>query len=163
MSVKRTVIILLSLSLLILGACKSSQPAQIGTVAPDFTVNDGSKTVSLSQFRGKTVVLNFWATWCPPCVEEVPSLVAMQKQMGDKIVVLAVSTDVDEDAYKKFTEKRMQGVLTVRDGNQKANALYGTYAFPETYIIDKDGVIKRKFIGAVEWTSPEIIDYLTKL
>ncbi len=144
-------------------ACRNSQPAQIGTQAPDFTVKDSDKTVTLSQFRGKPVVLNFWATWCPPCVEEVPSLVALQKQMGDKVVVLAVSTDVDDDGYHKFIQKNMPGVLTVRDGDHKANSLYGTYAFPETYIIDRSGVIRRKFIGPVNWTSPEITDFLTKL
>lgn len=146
-----------------LAACKTSQPAQIGKQAPDFTIVDGQKTVSLSQFRGKTVVLNFWATWCGPCVQEVPSIMALQKQMGDKIVILAVSTDVDEDAYKNFTEKRMAGLLTVRDGDRKSSSLYGTFAYPETFVIDRDGVIRRKFIGPQEWTNTEIVDYLSKL
>ncbi len=163
MVVKTSAFLILVLSLLTLSGCKNSRPAQIGTQAPDFTVSDGQKTVALNQFRGKTVVLNFWATWCGPCVEEVPSLVALQKELGDKVVILAVSTDVDADAYKKFTEKRMPGLLTVRDGDNRSNALYGTFAFPETYVIDKDGVIRRKFIGPQDWTSPEIVDYLTKL
>ena len=90
-------------------------------------------------------------------------MVELQKQMGDKVVVLAVSTDVDEGAYKKFTATRTQGLLTVNDGAQKANALYGTFQYPETYVIDKNGVIVRKFIGAQEWTSPEIVEYLKKL
>jgi peroxiredoxin len=161
--VKQTALIFVGVLLLAMSGCKNSQPAQIGTQAPDFTVSDGQKTVSLSQFRGKTVVLNFWATWCGPCVQEVPSIMALQKQLGDKVVILAVSTDVDEDAYKSFTEKRMQGLLTVRDGNQKSSSLYGTYAYPETFVIDKSGVIRRKFIGPQEWTNAEIVDYLTKL
>lgn len=90
-------------------------------------------------------------------------MVQLQQQMGDKLVILAVSTDVDEDAYKKFTAKRTQGLLTVNDRDQKANALYGTYQFPETYVIDKDGVIRRKFIGPQVWTSQEIVNYLDKL
>jgi thiol-disulfide isomerase/thioredoxin len=117
----------------------------------------------LSAYRGKPVVLNFWATWCPPCVEEVPSLVALQKQMGDKVTIIAVSADVDDDGYHTFVKKNMPGMLTVRDGNNKSNGLYGTYAFPETFIIDRNGVVKRKFVGAVNWTSPEIVDYLNKL
>jgi peroxiredoxin len=161
--VKQTAFIFVAALLLALTGCKNSQPAQIGTQAPDFTLSDGQKTVSLSQFRGKTVVLNFWATWCGPCVQEVPSILALQKQMGDKIVILAVSTDVDEDAYKSFTEKRMAGLLTVRDGDHKSSNLYGTYAYPETYVIDRDGVIRRKFIGPQEWTNTEIVDYLAKL
>jgi thiol-disulfide isomerase/thioredoxin len=146
-----------------LGSCRNAEPAKIGTTAPDFTVSDGQRTVQLSQLRGKPVLLNFWATWCPPCVEEVPSLVALQQQMGDKVTVLAVSMDEDVDAYKAFTAKRMPGLLTVRDGDKKSSALYGTFAYPETFLIDKDGKIQRKFIGAVEWTSPEMIEYFRKL
>ena len=160
---KQTAFIFVAALLLAMSGCKNSQPAQIGTQAPDFTLSDSQKTVSLSQFRGKTVVLNFWATWCGPCVQEVPSIMALQKQMGDKIVILAVSTDVDEDAYKSFTEKRMAGLLTIRDGDRKSSSLFGTYAYPETYVIDRDGVIRRKFIGPQEWTNAEIVDYLSKL
>lgn len=149
--------------LLLLASCKNSQPAQIGTQAPDFTVADGQNTVTLSQFRGKPVVLNFWATWCPPCVQEMPSMVQLQKQLGDKVVILAVSTDVDEEAYKKFTAKNTQGMLTVRDGDHKSNSLYGTYAFPETYIIDRNGIIRRKIIGPTEWTKPEMVEYLSQM
>jgi peroxiredoxin len=147
---------------LALGSCRNSEPAQIGTTAPDFTVNDGQRSVTLSQLRGKTVLLNFWATWCPPCVQEVPDLVAMQRQMGDKVTVVAVSMDVDESAYQAFTQKNMQGVLTVRDPDHKSSAEYGTFAYPESFLIDKNGKIQRKFIGAIEWTSPEMLDYLSK-
>jgi thiol-disulfide isomerase/thioredoxin len=149
--------------LLLLGSCRSSEPARIGTTAPDFTVSDGRKTVQLSKLRGKPVLLNFWATWCPPCVQEVPSLVALQQQMGGKVVVLAVSVDVDEDAYRSFTAKRMPGVLTARDPDHKSSAMYGTFAYPESFLIDKDGKIQRKFIGPVEWTSPEMMEYFGKL
>ncbi len=163
-SAKRIAPFLLLVALaLTLGSCRNSEPAKIGTTAPDFTVNDGDKTVQLSHLRGKPVLLNFWATWCPPCVQEMPDLVALQQRMGDKMVVLAVSMDVDEGAYKSFTQKRMPGILTVRDPDHKSSALYGTFAYPETFLIDKDGKIQRKFIGAVEWTSPEMIEYFKKL
>jgi thiol-disulfide isomerase/thioredoxin len=144
-------------------SCRNSEPAKIGTTAPDFTVSDGQKTVRLSELRGKPVLLNFWATWCPPCVQETPALVALQQQLGDKVVILAVSMDEDADAYKAFTAKRMPGLLTVRDPDKKSSALYGTFAYPESFLIDKDGKIQRKFIGAVEWTSPEMIEYFKKL
>ena len=146
-----------------LGSCRNSAPTEIGKTAPDFTVTDGQKTVQLSQFRGKPVLLNFWATWCPPCVQEMPDLVALQQQMGDKIVVLAVSMDVDEAAYKAFTAKRTPGLLTVRDPDHKSSTLYGTFAYPETFLIDKNGKIQRKFIGAVQWTSPEMMEYFNKM
>ena len=146
-----------------LASCRTAEPAAIGTTAPDFTVNDGQKTVTLSQFRGKPVLLNFWATWCPPCVEEVPELVALQRQVGDRVTILAVSMDQDEAAYKSFTAKNMPGMLTVRDPDHKSSSIYGTFAYPESFLIDRNGKIQRKFIGAVNWTSPEMIDYFKKL
>jgi cytochrome c biogenesis protein CcmG/thiol:disulfide interchange protein DsbE len=151
--------------LLSLSACYSgSRPPRIGSAAPDFTVQDSQNKVTLSQLRGQIVVLNFWATWCAPCVEEVPSLVAMQQRMKAKgVTVLAVSVDVDESAYRHFVKDHNVNLLTVRDPDQKSNALYGTAKFPETYVIDRNGVIRRKFIGAVDWTEPDITDFLGKL
>lgn len=161
---KRLQFFAILLLIVALGACRpSNRPARIGESAPDFTVQDGSKTLTLSQFRGRTVVLNFWATWCPPCVEEMPSLVELQEKMGNKLTVVAVSLDEDGDAYNKFVETRAKGLTTIRDSKQISNALYGTYKFPESFVIDKDGRIQRKFIGAVDWTSPEIVDYFNKL
>src|SRR5438105_4523551 len=78
------------------GCQRGSQPEMVGRAAPDFTVRDSGRTVALHDFRGKVVVLNFWATWCPPCVEEMPSLVAMQSKMKGSVTVLAVNLDVDE-------------------------------------------------------------------
>jgi peroxiredoxin len=127
-------------------------------------VQDAQNKITLSQFRGQVVVLNFWATWCPPCVEEMPSLVEMQRRMKAKgVTVVAVSTDVDESAYRQFLKTHGVNLVTVRDPDQKSNALYGTFKFPETYVIDRNGVIRRKFIGAVDWTEPEITDFLGKL
>src|SRR5947209_7099604 len=130
-------------SLLVLSACYGgSRPPQIGTPAPVFTVQDTQRTVSLGQFRGQVVVLNFWATWCPPCVEETPSLVDMSDRLKDKgITVVGVSVDVDGDAYKKFVADHHVGYVTVRDADHKSSDLYGTFRYPETYIIDRKGVL----------------------
>ena len=106
---------------------------------PISRVQDSTRTVALHDLKGKVVVLNFWATWCPPCVDEMPSLVQMQSRLKDKgVTVLAVSVDVDENAYKKFLKDHDVDLLAVRDPNQKSNALYGTFKFPETYVIDRD-------------------------
>jgi cytochrome c biogenesis protein CcmG/thiol:disulfide interchange protein DsbE len=160
-----TVVLLTYLPLLILAGCYSgSRPPRIGTAAPDFTLQDSQSTVTLSQFHGQVVVLNFWATWCAPCVEEIPSLVEMQRRMkGKGVTVLAVSVDVDEGAYKQFVKDHNVNLLTVRDPSGKTNGLYGTFKFPETYIVDRNGVMRRKFIGAVDWTEPEITEFLGKL
>jgi cytochrome c biogenesis protein CcmG, thiol:disulfide interchange protein DsbE len=147
--------------LLVLSACYSGTRApRIGSAAPDFTVED----VTLSKLHGQIVVLNFWATWCPPCVEEMPSLVEMQRRMKDKgVTVLAVSIDEDESAYHKFVKDHGVNLLTVRDPQQRTPNLYGTHGWPETYIIDRQGVVRRKFIGAVDWTDPEVTTFLSKL
>jgi peroxiredoxin len=141
-----------------------SHPSRIGLAAPDFTVHDSDHTVTLSQLKGQVVVLNFWATWCPPCIEEMPSLVEMQQRMKSKgVTVLAVSVDADGNSYRRFLRDHNVNLLSVRDADQKSNELYGTFKFPETYIIDRRGVVRRKFIGAVDWTEPEVIDFLGKL
>jgi cytochrome c biogenesis protein CcmG, thiol:disulfide interchange protein DsbE len=153
------------LSVLLLSGCYSgSRPPNIGAAAPTFTVQDSDRKVSLDEFRGKVVVLNFWATWCPPCIEEMPSLVQMQQKMkGKGVEVVAVSVDADQGAYQSFLKAHNIDLLTVRDPDQKSNNLYGTFKFPETYIIDRQGVLRRKFIGAIDWGTPEIVDYLAKL
>jgi cytochrome c biogenesis protein CcmG/thiol:disulfide interchange protein DsbE len=156
---------LLAVVVLMAACYKGTRPAHIGEAAPDFTVQDSDRRVTLSDFRGKVVVLNFWATWCPPCVEEMPSLVDMQSRMRDHgITVVAVSLDKDESAYRRFIEEhRLQALLTIRDPEEKSNSLYGTHMFPETYIIDPSGIVRRKFIGAVQWNHPEILEYLEAL
>ena len=148
----------------LIGCYSGGRPTRIGSNAPDFTVQDSDHTVTLSQFRGQVVVLNFWGTFCPPCIEETPSLVQMQKRLKSKgVVVLAVSIDSDDAAYHKFLKDYHINLITVRDGAQKSSSLYGTFGWPETYVIDRNGMTRRKFIGAVDWSSPEIIDYLSKL
>jgi cytochrome c biogenesis protein CcmG/thiol:disulfide interchange protein DsbE len=157
-------IVLVSILLALSGCYSGSRPSRIGSAAPDFTVHDSNHTVTLSQFKGQVVVLNFWATWCPPCIEEMPSLVLMQQRMKSKgVTVLAVSVDADENLYRRFLRDHNVSLLSVRDADQKSNELYGTFKFPETYIIDRNGVVRRKFIGAVDWTEPEVIDFLGKL
>jgi len=163
--VRRFLLALIIPGLLVLSACyHGSRPPRIGTPAPDFTVQDAEKKISLAQFRGQVVVLNFWATWCPPCVEETPSLVNMADHMKDKgITVLGVSVDVDGDAYKKFVADHHVDYVIVRDADHKSSDLYGTFKYPETYIIDRKGIVRRKFLGAVDWNSKEVTEYLSKI
>ena len=151
------------LSLLVSAGCdRGDHPTQIGTPAAAFTLVDGSQTLQLSSYRGKVVVLNFWATWCPPCIEEIPSLNQLQREMP-QLVVLGVSVDEDGDAYRQFLTEHQIDFTTIRDPARRINALYGTKKFPESYVIDRNGQIRRKFISAQDWTSPEIVNYLSHL
>ena len=146
-------------------ACYSgSRPPRVGSPAKDFTIQDSDRSVALNQFRGQVVVLNFWATWCPPCVAELPSMIAMQDRLKARgVTVVGVSIDVDGDAYHRFLKQRNVNFLTVRDPEQKIAGLYGTSGWPETYVIDRQGVMRRKFVGPINWDSPEILQFLTQL
>ncbi|HEY7351489.1 MAG TPA: TlpA disulfide reductase family protein [Terriglobales bacterium] len=154
------------------GCYARSKPNDINIPAADFTIKDSDHSVTLSHLRGQIVVLNFWATWCPPCVDEMPSLVGLQKKFeGKGVTVLAVSVDDDANDYHNFLKNHAIDLLTVREPGQKTNtgviapvsSKYGTFKVPETYIIDRKGIIRRKFIGAVDWSEPEIVEYLNRL
>jgi peroxiredoxin len=162
--VRRASVLFAILTVLLAGCYRGSRPPRIGNAAPDFTIQDPDRKVTLSEFHGRVVVLNFWASWCGPCVEEMPSLVQLQQRFKDKgIAVIGVSIDVDGNAYHNFLKDYKINFLTVRDPDQKTSNLYGSFKWPETYIIDRDGIVRRKFIGAVEWSQPEIVDFLSKL
>ena len=144
------------------GCDRGSHPEQLGTRAPMFALNDGEHDVDLNKLHGRVVVLNFWASWCAPCLEEIPSLEQLQQDLP-QVQIVAVSTDDDAAAYERFLQQHSVSLLTVRDAEQRSSAMYGTFRYPETYVIDKSGMIRRKFIGPQEWTSPEIVSYLKKL
>jgi cytochrome c biogenesis protein CcmG, thiol:disulfide interchange protein DsbE len=151
------------LFLAVLSGCnRGGRPAQVGKKAPDFTVSDGTSTIRLSDHRGKLVLLNFWASWCGPCVQETPGLEQLHRDRPD-IQILAVSVDTDADAYQRFLKRFRVDVPTVMDPEQKAARLYHTDGWPESYIIDRNGIIRRKIIGDPDWSNPEIRTFLKNL
>ncbi len=137
-------------------------PYPMNKPAPDFTVADGSTSIHLANYRGKIVVLNFWATWCAPCVEEMPGLIDLHHDRPD-LTILGVSIDEDPDAYSRFLVRRHIDFLTVRDPSQSAAKLFHTDGWPETYIIDRQGIIRRKIVGDPDWSNPEIRAFLKSL
>jgi thiol-disulfide isomerase/thioredoxin len=160
---RRILAFLLLLPLAFASACdRGSHPAQTGHVAPDFTVSDGTTAVHLAGYRGRVVLLNFWATWCAPCVVEMPSLIQLHHDQPG-LAILAVSIDENPNAYSSFLLRRHVDLITVRDPGQTAASLYHTEMWPETYVIDRQGVIRRKFIGPQDWSSPEVRAFLKSL
>jgi peroxiredoxin len=146
------------------GCYTGSRPPHVGSAAKEFTVQDSDHQVSLNQFRGQVVVLNFWATWCPPCNQELPSIMDMQNRLrGRGIVVLGVSIDVDGDAYHRFLKERNVNFVTVRDPEQKVANMYGTSMWPESYVIDRQGVLRRKIVGPINWDAPDVMQFLNQL
>ena len=157
----RTLLLLAPL-LFSLGCDRGDHPEHLSTPAPQFTISDGTETLDLARLRGRVVVLNLWATWCTPCLEELPSLLELQHR-DPNLAVVGVSLDESEPLYRRFLRDHNVQITTVRDADGRINALYGTAQIPETYIIDKQGILRRKFVNAQNWTSPEIRSYLQHL
>jgi cytochrome c biogenesis protein CcmG/thiol:disulfide interchange protein DsbE len=151
------------------GACVALQPDPLpdvlrNGVPPDFQLPDaGGHTVSLSQQRGHPVLLNFWATWCPPCVDEVPSLEDLAGRLkGTDMRMLAVSVDDDWDKVRQFFAKGSDiGVLL--DISHDIPKKFGTEKYPETFMIDAAGRIRYYFINKRDWSRPEAVACLESL
>jgi cytochrome c biogenesis protein CcmG/thiol:disulfide interchange protein DsbE len=140
-----------------------------GKRAEDFSFELAGKPSRLSNLKGKVVVLNFWGSWCGPCVEEIPSLDRLQQRIASRNgMVLGVAADEDPDAFQKFLREQSVTFATYRDPATKENrspiaVSYGTSMVPETYIIDRHGKIARKFIGLQQWDSPDMLAYFDAL
>lgn len=142
-----------------------SGPVQVGQSAPDFSIPRLDRgSLALANYQKQVVVLNFWATWCPPCVEETPSLekfAAETKPLG--VTVIGVSVDDDAEVLKKFVTDYRITYPVAWDPQQELAARYGTFKFPETYIIDRNGRVAEKIIGPVDWQDPRIISFVKSL
>ena len=138
--------------------------AKEGEKAPQFSlVTDEGRHVTPETFGGKVLVLNFWATWCAPCVEEIPSLNAMQRRFANSgVVVVAVSVDKHQQKVNAFLQRIPVTFQTANDPNSDVSAEYGTFQIPETYII-KDGRVMRKFAAAEDWGSDDMTQYIQSL
>jgi len=137
---------------------RQGEPSVAGRRAPDFTVEADGRQFRLSDLRGKVVILDFWASWCPPCVEEAASLNALQQRIsGQGATIVGMSWDDDPSEYHKFLTEHQVNFPTYLDSNRKIGTNYGTVMIPEAYLISRDGRIARKIVGQQDWTSPELI------
>jgi cytochrome c biogenesis protein CcmG/thiol:disulfide interchange protein DsbE len=136
-----------------------------GDRAPDFSIQtDNGKTVTAHNFGGKLLILNFWATWCEPCVHEVPSLNRLENILGPKgLVVLGVSQDTDVQAYKNFLARFQVSYLTAREPDQEVKSKYGTILIPESYLIDQNGKVVEKIISDTDWSSAQMVQHVQSL
>jgi cytochrome c biogenesis protein CcmG, thiol:disulfide interchange protein DsbE len=136
-----------------------------GDRAPAFSIRAvNGQTVTAKDFGGKLLILNFWATWCAPCVQEVPSLDMLQRQLGPKgLVVLGVSVDTDQKAYQAFLARFHVSYLTALDPEQGINTKYGTEKFPESYLIDNNGKVVEKIVGEANWSSEQMVQHVQSL
>jgi peroxiredoxin len=138
---------------------------KVGDKAPTFSVKtDSGKTITPANFGGKLLVLNFWASWCKPCVMELPSLETFQREYGPQgVVVLGVSVDTNQQLYRSFLDQFKVTFETSRDPDWDIAAKYGTFQLPETYIIDTSGHVVQKVIAAQNWMDPKWLESVKKL
>ncbi len=144
----------------------------VGDTAPNFSITTSAgDQVTPRNFGGKVLVLNFWASWCAPCVEEAPSLNEFAKTFKNAgVVVLGVSVDRNDTAYQNFVKRFDVSYPTARDPQQNLSYRYGTYKIPESYIIDRNGKVVRKYAGlperdgqAISWMDPELVGFVKSL
>ena len=168
----RKVAVLLGLLCFCLSACSSPPPTPsagppaVGQAAPDFTLSDlNGKSFALSALRGKVVIVNFWATWCPPCRAEMPSMELLHRELGDEgLVLLAVNIEKDgRQTVSKFLATSPHSFPVLLDDQEEIQKRYGVYKFPESFVIRKDGVIDDKVVGAIDWAHPQTIAYFRDL
>ncbi|HHK60773.1 MAG TPA: TlpA family protein disulfide reductase [Desulfobacterales bacterium] len=161
-TVHRAVLVSLLLAvMLLLAACgdnKQGGPsvAVIGQPAPEFTLVDlNGRTWSLAGLRGKVVFLNFWATWCPPCREEMPAMVRLRSMLAGKPfeMVTVLVNDQPEKARRFLAKVKGEDLPVLLDPQGTVGNAYGITGVPETYIIDRQGVLRKKYIGAYPWDS----------
>jgi cytochrome c biogenesis protein CcmG, thiol:disulfide interchange protein DsbE len=138
---------------------------EAGDTAPDFAVTtESGRRLTREDFGGKLLVLNFWATWCPPCIEEMPSLNQFaQKLAPEGVVVLGVSIDKNENSYKRFLQQRRLNFQVARDANADIPTQYGTFKWPETYVINRSGKVVQKHIGPKDWMDPKLVSEIKSL
>jgi len=161
---KITFLILAVFLALLIAGCGEGPVANVGNPAPDFdTVDLKGDVWSLSKLKGKVVFVNFWATWCPPCREEMPSMQRLYAKLPkDKFEMIALFNNDKKPGVKNFVSQLGLTFPILSDEYNFAGTKYGVTGLPETFIVDKQGVIREKVIGPAEWDSPENIEMLTK-
>ena len=165
-SIALVVGIVLLTAVLLLAKRTGHRPVREGEQAPAFTLPSvDNRPVSLPDFRNKVVLVHFWATWCPPCVEEMPKLEQLYRAFqGKGLEIVAVSVDeTGADAVAPFMRKHGITFPVLLDPGGPTAKRYGTYKYPETYVVDRQGKVRYKVIGGLEWTSPETVTALQRL
>jgi len=155
-------ILILCVSILLAACGEGPIVATVGNPAPDFTLVDRTgKNWTLSELKGQVVFINFWATWCPPCREEMPSMQRLYTKLPtDKFKMLAILNRDAPSLADVFVKKAGVTMPILDDQSNTVGSQYGLTGLPETYIIDKQGVLREKFIGPAQWDSPQFVQML---
>jgi len=146
----KVVLLIILTSMLLVTGCTEPSVARVGGPAPDFRLeNLDGKSISLGDFRGKPVLINFWATWCPPCVSEMPFLQQVYEEWSGKgLVVLAINIGESPSEAKRFLQTHNLSLTVLLDTEGKTAEKYNITGIPTTFFVDSDGIIQQKIIGA---------------
>jgi peroxiredoxin len=142
------------------------EPIGRGSRAPDFSLTrlGGDETVRLADFRGRVVLVNFWATWCKPCEDEMPAMQRLYDELaGSSFELLAVSVDDELPPVERFRERLGLRFPILLDPDQRAAHAYQTFRFPETLLIGADGFVIERYIGPKEWDADAYVDRIRRL
>jgi len=163
--------LLVALGLVVVWSMKE-HIVQAGDTAPNFSITTtAGDLMTPRNFGGKVLVVNFWASWCPPCVEEAPSLNEFAKTLKSSgVVVLGISVDRSDQGFENFIKRFGVSYPIARDPQENISYRYGTYKIPESYIIDRNGKVVRKYAGlperdgqAISWMDPELVGFVKSL
>jgi peroxiredoxin len=147
-------------------ASVQARVATVGQPAPDFTLRDLQGGVHrLSALRGNVVFVNFWATWCPPCRSEMPDMQQLYNEMvvgGKPFHMLAILYNTEPQLGANFVTRNGYNFPVLLDPANEASQAYGITGVPETYIVDKNGILREKFLGPLPWNSSEAKAMLNK-
>jgi peroxiredoxin len=144
----------------------SSDPVAPGRPAPGFSLPPvtGGPSLDLASLRGRVVLLNFWATWCKPCEEEMPAMERLHRTLaGESFTLVAVSVDEDPEAIEAFRTRLGLSFPILRDADKRVAASYTTFRYPESFLIDRDGKIVARYIGPRDWDADAYVERIRRL
>lgn len=179
----KKIIILLIVSIILLGCSKEANLEKTDTFQKDIYFNEGinrveppvlapdfiisnliNNSISLSDLKGKVIFLNFWASWCGPCTQEMPSIESLyQKTKDNNIEILTVNLGESKESIQEYIKKNSFNFSVIPDTNNEIAAIYGVRSIPTTYIIDTNGNIIAGKLGAHEWDNKNIQKILKEL
>jgi len=160
-------LLLAGLAWAVFGSERPAPPVGEGHPAPAFTLrtlDDGE--ISLRALRGRVVLVNFWATWCKPCEDEMPAMQRLYRALGgggEDFELLAVSVDEGDDEVRAFRDRLALGFPILRDPDKRAAGAYQTFRFPESWLVGADGVVVARYVGPREWDDPVYVERIRRL
>ncbi len=144
----------------------TSPPVGRGSAAPDFALPslDSERLIALSDLRGRVVLVNFWATWCKPCEDEMPAMDRLYRELRPAgFELLAISVGEQPSVVRRFRDRLGVTFPVLLDGDKGVATAWQTFAFPESLLVDRDGTVLERYVGPREWDAPAYVARIQRL